>query len=135
MKPWADLTSAERLDAVLLAVAELEAEERVAHAGAVAQRVDRVHEMELAGWGSNGHHNGMRRMSTATRVTPALTALRNRGLINLTTRRDWQSGTADAPTSAGWQRVRELRAERKIMRPENLDDSPNEVDPDNLELA
>lgn len=109
--PWVELSSAERLDAVLLAVAELDDEERTAHAGAVADRVNRRHGMDLAAMGRNGRCNGMRRMSTATRVTPAITALRNRGLLALTRRIDEMSGTADAPTREGWKRVRELRAD------------------------
>lgn len=107
-RPWAELSSPERLDAVLLAVAELNEECSRASAGAVALRVSRDHEMEMAGWGKNARRNGLRRMSTATRVTPAITALRGkRGLLAS----GWDDGPVDVLTVAGEERVRELRAQ------------------------
>jgi broad specificity phosphatase PhoE len=110
-KPWAELSSAERLDAILLAVHELdEASWGRAHAGAVAQKVGSTHPMDLAGWGKNGHSNGLRRMSLATRVTPGITALRRRGLLVYGERSDGMSGGCDHLTAAGQARVRELRS-------------------------
>lgn len=110
MAEWAELSSAERLDAVLLAIAELCDERRTSHAAAVALRVSREHPMALADWGKAGRGNGLRRMSTATRVTPAIMGLRKRGLVVSERRLDGYSGGQDAPTEAGWARVRELRA-------------------------
>lgn len=107
--PWADLTSAQRLDVVLLAVDELEREGRDATASQVAMRINRTHQMEMAGWGNNSRRNGLRRMSTATRVTPAITALRNRGLVRMCRRTDGYSGSADMTTPEGDERVRELK--------------------------
>lgn len=108
-KPWADLSSAERLDVVLLAVADLEMKGHTTSAGAIALEVSGHHEMDLAGWGKNSTRNGLRRMSTATRVTPAITALRKRGLLTHCSRRDDLSGSADTLTIAGIRRVKELR--------------------------
>jgi hypothetical protein len=113
-RPWAELSSAERLDAILLAVEELNDERwGSAHAAAVAMRVQREHEMELPRMGRNGRANGMKRPSMAVRVTPGITMLRRRGLLTYTSRSDGYSGGADCTTATGERRVAELRANRE----------------------
>lgn len=105
--PWADLTSAQRLDAILLVVADARLGE--ATAGHIAMHMP--HPMDLAAYGRHGGGRPtMRRMSTATRVTPGITALRKRGLLDQVPRRDGLSGTADVLTKAGRERVQELRS-------------------------
>lgn len=110
-KPWAELSSAERLDAILMAVDALD-EERwgCATGNAIAYRVGIRHAMEYPRSGNHGSGNVARQMSHATRVTPGITALRNRGLLTFGRRSDGLSGTADHLTRAGEARVRELRS-------------------------
>jgi hypothetical protein len=123
-RPWAELSSAERLDAILLAVEELNDERwGSAHAAAVAMRVQREHEMELPRMGRNGRANGMKRPSMAVRVTPGITMLRRRGLLTYTSRSDGYSGGADCTTATGERRVAELRANREESKmAETLED-------------
>jgi hypothetical protein len=106
-KPWSDLSSAERLDAILLAVHECE--ERGATAGYIAHAVAQRHPMANPRYSMRGRG---RQVSAATRVTPGITALRKRGLIGLAPRPDGLSGTADCLTPEGDTRVRELLLER-----------------------
>lgn len=109
-KPWADLTSAERLDAVLLAVAAIENRDREDATGnTIAFEVNRTHRIEMPRHGNHGRGNVARRMSEATRVTPAITALRKRGLTRLVRRLDGRSGSSDILTPEGKARVRKLR--------------------------
>jgi hypothetical protein len=110
-KPWAELSSAERMDAVLLAVAALEGEAGAAPAASVAHHVQAVmgHEMVPPRHGNHGRGNVARRMNDAVRVTPAITALRAKGLITFGRRPDGMSGTADRLTAQGRARVAELR--------------------------
>jgi hypothetical protein len=98
-KPWDDLSSAERLDAILLALHAIGAEG--ASAASIAHTVAREHVMRYPRFSHNG-----KAMSTATRVTPGIIALRNRGLIGFTRRPGGRSGTADALTHEGYVRVR-----------------------------
>jgi glycerate-2-kinase len=107
-RPWAELSSAERLDAILLAVHELNAARHgTATAAAVAIQVGGEHRMELTQYSRTG-----RRMNDAVRVTPGITVLRKRGLLTWARRYDGLSGSADALTAAGFKRVRELLRER-----------------------
>lgn len=110
MRPWANLTSNERLDAVLLAVAELNEESSDATGNAIAYHVEARHPMAQPRHGNHGTGNVARAMSMATRVTPAITALRKRGLLTFWRRTDGLSGTADWLTEDGKKRVAELRA-------------------------
>jgi DNA-binding MarR family transcriptional regulator len=57
--------------------------------------------------GNHGRGNTTRLMSPATRVTPAITALRKRGFIRFTERPDGLSGTADYITDEGRKALRE----------------------------
>lgn len=101
-KPWADLSSAERLDAILVAMYLHEKRtDRGARAGRVALEVMRVHPMKMPRFAGRPG----RQMSEATRVTPGIVALRNRGLI-ASERGD--DGLWDRLTEAGLARVREL---------------------------
>jgi hypothetical protein len=109
-KPWADLTSAERLDAILLAVDALERAGRDATGNSIAYEVGKTHPMRYPRSGNHGRGNVARQMSHATRVTPGITALRNRGLLWLCSRMDGWSGSADVLTDAGEERVRQIRA-------------------------
>lgn len=109
-KPWVDMSSAERLDAVLLAVHRVnDRDYGNAHGNAVAYEVMAMgHEMQPPRHGNHGHGNVARAMAPATRVTPALTALRNRGLLQAWGRMDGWSGSADYVTAKGQERVVEL---------------------------
>lgn len=105
-KPWDDLSSRERLDAILLAVHKIGAQGRDGATGAhIAQVVAREHVMRYPRMSHNG-----KAMSTATRVTPGIISLRNRGLIGFARRPGGRTGTADALTRLGYERVR--RAEQ-----------------------
>lgn len=103
-KSWDDLSSRERLDAILLAVHDITTGP-VAASGATAAHtaiaVARHHTMRYP---RLSHHG--KAMSTATRVTPGIIALRNRGLIGFAYRPGGRTGTADALTAKGWVRVR-----------------------------
>lgn len=123
-RPWKELTSAERMDAVLLAVAEVAGREGGATASAVAVKVQEEHRFGETKRGNHGTGNTTRRMNDAVRVTPAITALRSRGLITFGERPDGLSGTADRLTAAGRERVRELRAtnEKGSMAEDTLED-------------
>lgn len=98
LKLWENLTSEERLDAILRALDE---KDRALSAAQVAHAVAQRHPMKLPTWGKNGHGNGLRRPSLAVRVTPGIIRLRERGLIVMTVRPDGRSGTADVITDAG----------------------------------
>lgn len=116
-EPWAELSPAERADAVLLAIDDLPfGDGSAAH---VAYAVDRVHLIkrpaDKRGRG-NGRGDGHRSMSLAVRVVPTIMALRKRGLLGGVSRRDGLSGGADALTDAGKARVAELRAEQSNQR-------------------
>lgn len=100
-KPWDDLSSRERLDAILLAVHKIAQGRDGATAAHIAQVVAGEHVMRYPRFSHNG-----KAMSTATRVTPGIIALRNRGLIGFAYRPGGRSGTADALTAKGWVRVR-----------------------------
>lgn len=113
-KDWVDMTSAERLDAILLAVHEIaegRGNGRDAHAAHVAIVVGSSHAMPRPRSGNHGSGNVARQMSMATRVTPGITALRNRGLLTYAQRLDGWSGGCDILTTAGKARVRELLSE------------------------
>lgn len=111
---WESLSSDERLDEVLLAVAEIadESPQRVTSAGAIANRLGLRFSFRPAS-GNHGTGNVARRMSDAVKVTPALMGLRKRGLTKAWSRQDDLSGTAEYLTDAGVERVRVLRAERE----------------------
>lgn len=108
--PWAELSSGARLEAIMLAVDELTAAGKDATGNAIACEVGRRHAMKQPRHGNHGRGNVARAMAPATRVTPGITALRNRGLLGLTSRMDGWSGSADVLTPAGREFVRELRA-------------------------
>lgn len=112
VKAWDELSSDERLDAVLWAVGELDF--GTATGNAVAYKVHSVHRMRATRYGNHGSGNVARAMSQATRVTPALTALRRRGLLTWCERRDGLSGSCDTPTTLGRERLRELRVARGL---------------------
>lgn len=99
-KPWDDLSSGERLDAILLALHTIGAEG--ASAAHIALVVAQEHVMRYPRLSHNG-----KAMSTATRVTPGIIALRKRGLIGLTRRPDGRSGSADSLTRLGYARIRQ----------------------------
>lgn len=106
-RPWAELSSPERLDAILLAVHELdEARWGSAHAAVVAHKVSGVHAMEQIEFSGRGNRGKV--ASAATRVTPGITALRRRGMLRYGQRSDGLSGGCDHLTTAGQARVREL---------------------------
>lgn len=108
-RPWAELSSPERLDAILLAVHRLdEARWASATGNAIAAAVDSEHWMKRPRGGNHGTGNVLRAMSLATRVTPGITALRKRELLTFGSRSDGLSGTCDHLTTAGQARVREL---------------------------
>lgn len=110
MKPWADLSSGERLDAIMLAVDAIQRKRtpwRDATASAIAIVIEREHAMERP-------HFRKRQMSTSVRVTPGITALRNRGLITYRERLSGDSGGCDVLTDAGERRVAELREIRRL---------------------
>lgn len=98
-KPWDDLSSRERLDAIVLALHAIGGEG--GSAATIAHVVGREHAMRYPRF---SHHG--KQLSTATRVTPGITALRKRGLIGMTRRPDGRSGTADSLTHLGYLRVR-----------------------------
>lgn len=99
-KPWDDLSSAERLDAILLAVHKIGGLYGGATAAHIAQVVAHNHVMRYPRFSHNG-----KAMSTATRVTPGIIALRNRGLIGFAKRPGGRTGTADALTPLGGERI------------------------------
>lgn len=108
MTAWADLSSAARMDAILLAVYDITSEGRGgATAAAIGQHVSSRHPMRSPRMSHNG-----KAMSLATRVTPGITALRGRGLLSWARRPGDRSGTADALTVAGRARVREIQTAR-----------------------
>lgn len=107
MRAWADLSSAERLDAVLRAYAEtteLGTGGYVRYGGtpaAAAQWLGLTGPRRQRGpW--SGFQNPAQRIIAATR------SLSDRGLLRLAPRRGGRSGTAYAPTEAGRARLREL---------------------------
>lgn len=107
--PWADLTSDQRLAAVLIAVDGCNKERYGSATGnAVAYWVMSRHRMRPSRHGNHGHGNVARAMAPATRVTPALTALRKRGLTQAWSRTDGLSGSADYMTPDGRKAVSEL---------------------------
>lgn len=107
MRTWVELSSAERLDAILLAVHAIERSRGDATAGAIANHIGREHPMESPNYSRRGRG---RQVSTATRVTPGITVLRKRGLLQYRERMSGVSGGCDALTAAGSARVRDLRA-------------------------
>lgn len=105
MKPWADLTSAERLDAILIAVRDIESGRerwRDATASAIAMVIGKRHPMTLP-------HFRKRQASTSVRVIPGITALRNRGLLQYRERLSGMSGGCDALTDAGRAHLSKLK--------------------------
>lgn len=107
-RPWDSLTSAERLDAVLLAVGELADELKDPTGSEIAYRVWLAHPIRRPRSGGDPSLE----MSDETRITPAMTALRRHGLIGTTSRTDGLSGSGDWPTERGRARIAELKRAR-----------------------
>lgn len=110
-RPWAELSSAERKDAILLAVSRLRYGD--AFGNAIAYEVAREHPMQNPRHGNHSAGNVARAMALATRVTPGITALRRDGLLTFVTRRDGLTGSCDVLTAAGRERVEVILDERR----------------------
>lgn len=85
----------ERMQQVIDAMRRLEAEHPRRTAFTPNEIADAVEPpLAMAGYGNNSRKNGLRRMALATRITPALTSLRNQGVVEFGPRDDGYSGTA-----------------------------------------
>lgn len=101
----------------ILEVLETDADVQLAKGGWVAHGLSaggialRIGGLKLPRTGNHGSGNVSRQMSMATRVTPGITALRNRGLIQHAARPDQLSGSADKITEDGRRVLEALRSE------------------------
>lgn len=85
---------------VLTAMGAMEMDERFG-VSFTPNQIGYYMEVPLPRSGNHGTGNVARQMAVATRVTPALTGLRSRGLVTFGRRPDGRSGTAYQLTDAG----------------------------------